>query len=115
MLIEKLNLSVRTYNCLKRGKIDTVEQLREKSDDDLMAIRCFGISCLKEVHHKLGQEPPETKENKACGGHETDIDSKEKKAIFELGQMDMKESVILLMQDNPQATAEELIRIVRGM
>ena len=39
MLIEKLNFSVRTYNCLKRGKIDTVEQLREKSDDDLMAIR----------------------------------------------------------------------------
>lgn len=115
MLIEKLNFSVRTYNCLKRGKIDTVEQLREKSDDDLMAIRCFGISCLKEVHQKLGQEPPETKGNKACGGHGTDIDSKEKKAIFALGQMDMKESVILLLQDNPKATAEELIWMVREM
>lgn len=115
MLIEKLNFSVRTYNCLKRGKIDTVEQLREKSDDDLMAIRCFGISCLKEVHQKLGQEPPERKENKPCGGRGLTIDSKEKKAIFALGQMDMKESVILLLQDNQQATAEELIRIVRRM
>ena len=61
MKIEELNFSVRTYNCLKRGKIDTVEQLRETSDDDLMAIRCFGISCLKEVHQKLGQDPPRKK------------------------------------------------------
>lgn len=113
MLIEKLNFSVRTYNCLKRGKIDTVEQLRGKSDDELMAIRCFGISCLKEVHQKLGQEPPER--NKPCGGHRLNIDSKEKKAIFALGQMDMKESVILLLQDNPKATAEELIWMVREM
>ena len=115
MKIEELNFSVRTYNCLKRGKIDTVEQLREKSDNDLMAIRCFGISCLKEVHQKLGQDPQERKENKARGGNGPNIDSKEKQAIFALGQMDMKESVILLLQDNPQATAEELVRMVRRM
>lgn len=55
MKIENLNLSVRTYNCLKRKGIDTVEQLQAMSDDDLMTIRCFGIGCLKEVHAKLGK------------------------------------------------------------
>ena len=116
MKIEELNFSVRTYNCLKRGKIDTVEQLREKSDDDLMAIRNFGITCLKEVHQKLGQDHPKKEKNKTCRGYcRCQIASDEKQAIFTLGQMDMKESVILLMQDNRQATVGELIEMVRRM
>ena len=55
MKIENLNLSVRTYNCLKRKGIDTVEQLQSMSDDELMSIRSFGISHLREVHEKLGR------------------------------------------------------------
>ena len=116
MKIEELNFSVRTYNCLKRGKIDTVEQLREKSDDELMAIRCFGIYCLKEVHQKLGQEPSERKENKACGGQcGCRKKSAEIQAAFRLGQKDMQESFILLLQDNPYATSDELLQMVRRM
>ena len=53
MLIEELNLSTRTYNCLKRAKIETVEQLSRISDDDLMRIRSFGQACLAEVRAKV--------------------------------------------------------------
>lgn len=103
MKIEELDFSVRTYNCLRRGKIETVEQLRETSDDDLMAIRCFGVGCLKEVHQKLGQEPPEKKNAKTCGGYcRCCVTSEEKQAIFTLGQMDMQESIILMLEDRKQ-------------
>lgn len=114
MKIEELNFSVRTYNCLKRGKIDTVEQLRETSDDDLMAIRCFGIFCLKEVHEKLGRG---NNGKKTCGGDDCKCktSSAEKQAIFRLGQMDMQESVIAMIQNNQDAATEELILLIRGM
>lgn len=51
-----------------------------------------------------------------CGAYcRCSIASDEKKAIFTLGKMDMKESVILLLRDNQQATVEELIQMVRRM
>lgn len=53
MKIETLNFSVRTYNVLKRAKIDTVEQLRRLPDDDLMCLRGLGKHCLDEIHEKL--------------------------------------------------------------
>ena len=46
MKIDELELSVRTYNCLKRVGIDTVEKLLTMSDADLMKIRCFGVVCI---------------------------------------------------------------------
>lgn len=55
MKIEELNFSCRTYNCLKRSHIDTVEQLLTMSDDDLMRLRYFGVGCLQEVHEKTGK------------------------------------------------------------
>ena len=55
MKIENLNFSVRVYNCLKRAGIDTVEQLEKMSDNDLMALRNFGVSCLAEVRQKVAQ------------------------------------------------------------
>ena len=55
MKIEELDLSVRTYNCLKRARIDTVEQLSQMTDDDLMRIRNFGQRCLAEVREKIAQ------------------------------------------------------------
>lgn len=54
MKIDELDLSVRTYNCLKRARIDTVEQLSQMTDDDLMRIRNFGQRCLAEVREKIG-------------------------------------------------------------
>lgn len=53
MKIENLNFSVRTYNILKRGKIDTVEQLQQLSDDELMCVRNLGRHSLEEIHEKL--------------------------------------------------------------
>lgn len=55
MEIEKLNLSTRTYNCLRRRGINTVEQLMRVPDKDLLRIRSFGRECLKEVHKKLAE------------------------------------------------------------
>lgn len=54
MPIEELQLSVRTYHCLKRAGIDTVEQLSRMTDEELMKLRNFGIGCLNEVRAKIG-------------------------------------------------------------
>lgn len=55
MKIENLNFSVRVYNCLKRAGIDTEEQLKRMSDEDLMCLRNFGTTCLTEVRRKIAQ------------------------------------------------------------
>ena len=53
MSIEDLELSVRSYNCLKRASINTVEQLTEHSEQDMMKVRNFGQISLTEVRNKL--------------------------------------------------------------
>lgn len=53
MTIEELDLSVRSYNCLKRANINTVEELSNKSEDDMMKVRNLGKKSLEEVIHKL--------------------------------------------------------------
>ncbi|MDO9535421.1 MAG: DNA-directed RNA polymerase subunit alpha [Bacillota bacterium] len=53
MTIEELDLSVRSYNCLKRAAINTVEELIRKSDDEMMKVRNLGKKSLEEVQHKL--------------------------------------------------------------
>ena len=54
MKIEELDFTVRTYNVLKHAGIDTVEQLREKTDDDLYSLRNVGGSVVAEIKSKLG-------------------------------------------------------------
>lgn len=51
--IESLQLSVRSYNCLKRAGIHTVRQLVEFSENDLLNIRNFGVKSIEEVKDKL--------------------------------------------------------------
>ena len=51
--IDKLELSLRAYNCLKRAGIHTVEQLRTLSDDDLMQIRNLGRKSIEEIKQRL--------------------------------------------------------------
>ena len=51
--IYELELSVRVYNLLKRAGIQTVDELVERSDDELYAIPMFGRTCLREVHEAL--------------------------------------------------------------
>lgn len=53
MTIEDLDLSVRSYNCLKRANINTVEELTEKTEDDMMKVRNLGKKSLEEVMQKL--------------------------------------------------------------
>lgn len=53
MTIEELDLSVRSYNCLKRAGINTVLELANKSEDDMMKVRNLGRKSLEEVRVKL--------------------------------------------------------------
>ena len=55
MTIEELDLSVRSYNCLKRAGINTVEDLSNKSEEDMMKVRNLGRTSLEEVINKLYQ------------------------------------------------------------
>ncbi len=54
VLIEYLDLSLRTYNCLRKVNIDTVGDLIIFSENDLEAIKGFGLKCSFEVEEKLG-------------------------------------------------------------
>lgn len=53
MTIEELDLSVRSFNCLKRASINTVEDLIMRSEDDMMKVRNLGRKSLEEVITKL--------------------------------------------------------------
>ena len=55
MPIEGLELSVRSYNCLKRAGIDTVEELIKKTEEDMMKVRNLGKKSLAEVKAKLAK------------------------------------------------------------
>jgi DNA-directed RNA polymerase subunit alpha len=54
--IEELELPVRVLNCLHRGGINTVGQLVEKTEEDLLALRSFGARSIEDVKEKLAKE-----------------------------------------------------------
>lgn len=54
MTVEELDLSVRSFNCLKRAGINTVEELIQKTEEDMMKVRNLGKKSLEEVQQKLG-------------------------------------------------------------
>ena len=61
MPIEELELSVRTFNCLKRAGITKIGELFEKSEEDLLSIQNFGQKALEELVGQLkgkGFNPP---------------------------------------------------------
>ncbi len=53
--IEELDLSVRSYNCLKRAGINTVEDLANKTEEDMMKVRNLGRKSLEEVLNKMAE------------------------------------------------------------
>ena len=55
MTIEELDLSVRSYNCLKRAGINTVQELTTKTEEDMMKVRNLGRKSLDEVKSKLAE------------------------------------------------------------
>ncbi len=63
MTIEELELSVRSFNCLKRAAINTVEELTQRSEEDMMKVRNLGKKSLDEVKHKLEELGLELKPN----------------------------------------------------
>ncbi len=56
MNIDELELSVRSYNCLKRAGINTVEELCSRTSEDMMKVRNLGRKSLEEVLAKLLKE-----------------------------------------------------------
>lgn len=55
MTIEELDLSVRSYNCLKRAGINTVQELCSKTEEEMMKVRNLGRKSLEEVQEKLAE------------------------------------------------------------
>ncbi len=55
MSIEELDLSVRSYNCLKRAGINTVEELLQRNEEEMMKVRNLGRKSLEEVAKKLNE------------------------------------------------------------
>ncbi len=55
MTIEELDLSVRSYNCLKRAGINSVEELIQRNEEDMMKVRNLGKKSLEEVINKLNE------------------------------------------------------------
>ena len=55
MSIDELELSVRSFNCLKRAGINTVQELANKTPDDMMKVRNLGRKSLEEVLAKLDE------------------------------------------------------------
>jgi len=55
MPIEELDLSVRSYNCLKRAGINTVDELVQRNEEDMMKVRNLGKKSLEEVMNKLSE------------------------------------------------------------
>jgi DNA-directed RNA polymerase subunit alpha len=53
MTIEELDMSVRSFNCLKRAGIDTVEDLTNRTEEDMIKVRNLGKKSLEEVIQKL--------------------------------------------------------------
>ncbi|MBO7573512.1 MAG: DNA-directed RNA polymerase subunit alpha, partial [Bacilli bacterium] len=51
--IEELDLSVRSYNCLKRAGVATVLELTEKTEEEMMKVKNLGKKSLKEIKEKL--------------------------------------------------------------
>ena len=55
MTIEELDLSVRSYNCLKRAGIHTAQELANRTEDEMMKVRNMGRKSLEEVMAKLDE------------------------------------------------------------
>ena len=65
--LEELDLSVRSYNCLKRAGINTVKDLSEKTYEDMLEVRNLGKKSLEEVIQKLASLGLALKESKPKG------------------------------------------------
>ena len=58
-----MDLSVRSFNCLKRAGINTVSELTDKTEDEMMKVRNLGKKSLEEVQEKLDELGLSLREN----------------------------------------------------
>ena len=72
--IEDLDLSVRSYNCLKRANINTVGELTQKTEEEMMKVRNLGRKSLKEVVQKLRSEGLDLKNSSSFDFDDEDED-----------------------------------------
>ena len=91
--IDELNLSVRTYNVLKRAGVETIEEIQSMSDVDLAMIRNFSRKCMDEVHSKLEEYVRSNSEKPLC-----DVAHEYEEQIP--GQMDVEDFPELLPDQN---------------
>ena len=73
MSIDELELSVRSYNCLKRAGINTVEELCNRTSEDMMKVRNLGRKSLEEVLAKLKELGSSSEEAVYVGDSDVDI------------------------------------------
>jgi hypothetical protein len=67
MTVQELDLSVRANNCLESAKIQTVRDLVKKTDADLLKVRSFGKTSLREVKRRFGRHGSEPRDGSGCG------------------------------------------------
>lgn len=117
MKIDELEFSTRTYYCLKRVGIDTVEELLTMSDTDLMKIRGFGVKCLAEVHEKI-RKPYGITITPAIPGP-SDADPNIMELCFHNGERHMKEKICRelsrIAKEVPTMTVEQAIPLLEGL
>ena len=81
--IEDLDLSVRSYNCLKRANINTVGELTQKTQEEMMKVRNLGHKSLKEVIQKLNEQGLYLKNSSAKFDDELDEEDDDNEVIVE--------------------------------
>lgn len=75
--IEDLNLSVRSYNCLKRANINTVGELTQKTEEEMMKVKNLGRKSLKEVVQKLREIGLDLKNSSTLFDDDSDFEGEE--------------------------------------
>ena len=99
--IEDLDLSVRSYNCLKRAGINTVGELTQKTEEEMMRVRNLGRKSLKEVIQKLREIGLHLK-------HSYDIDYSGSPDEEDFDESDNETSSVILENENPNYGDDEL-------
>ena len=108
MPIEVLDLSSRTYNCLKRSQITTVGQLLQMSEDELLGLRNFGQKSLQELHEKLALQGIVVAEGPRSAAGYGDDEEEEEDEVEDEEYDDWEAKAA------PRGTAEAFGRVRRG-